>query len=190
MLDFSGPVCSASPDGSGAFAACGKGGFINQAYGDSAGANVTYQASPGSPTSMYFWADSYSGLENVAYGDVGNTPTILIVPTPGNTVTLSGFYIGSWPNVDRFSQVTVLDLAGGSPLVSAGSITILGAASTIFSINATSSAGFSIAFGPDGYNVGIDNVDFTTLAVPEPASMALPLAGLAVVGAAGRASRT
>jgi hypothetical protein len=39
-------------------AACGNGGFINQAYGDLAGANVTYQASPGSPTSMYFWADS------------------------------------------------------------------------------------------------------------------------------------
>ena len=33
----------------------------------------------------------------------------------------------------------------------------------------------------------IDNIDFTTSAVPEPASVALLLAGLAVVGAAGRA---
>ena len=95
-----------------------------------------------------YWADSYSGLADVAYGDTGSTPTVLIVPTPGNTVTLSSFYIGDWQS-DRFSQVTVLDLAGGSPLVNTGSITILGAAPTIFSINATSSAGFSIAFGPD-----------------------------------------
>jgi len=136
-----------------------------------------------------YWADSYSGLADVAYGDTGSTPTVLIVPTPGNTVTLSSFYIGDWQS-DRFSQVTVLDLAGGSPLVNTGSITILGAAPTIFSINATSSAGFSIAFGPDGYNVGIDNIDFTTSAVPEPASVALLLAGLVVVGAAGRARRT
>jgi hypothetical protein len=84
----------------------------------------------------------------------------------------------------------VFDLAGGSPLVSTGSMLILGAAPTIFSISATSSAGFSIAFGPDGYNVGIDNIDFTTSAVPEPASVALLLAGLVVVGAAGRARRT
>ena len=71
-----------------------------------------------------------------------------------------------------------------------GAITILGATPTSFSINATSSAGFSIAFGPEGYNVGIDNIAFTTAAVPEPTTVALLLAGLAAVGATVRARRT
>jgi hypothetical protein len=186
-LDFSGAICSAAVDGSGAFESCVNFSRINQAYGDSAGVDVSYQASPGSADSMYYWSDSYSGLVNVAFGDVNSTPTILIVPTAGNTVTLAGFDIGSWPNADRISQITVLDLAGGSPLVNTGPITIFGNAPTSFSINATSSAGFSIAFGPEGYNVGIDNISFTTTAVPEPATVALLLAGLAAVGATARA---
>jgi len=117
VLDFSGSICSASADGSGSFEACANFSRINQGYGDSAGADVTYQSSPGSPNSMYYWVDSYSFLTSVAFGDVNSTPTILIVPTTGNTVTLVGFDIGSWPNVDRVSQVTVLDLVVRSIIV-------------------------------------------------------------------------
>ncbi|MCV2354664.1 PEP-CTERM sorting domain-containing protein [Paucibacter sp. B2R-40] len=189
-LDFSGAICSAADDGSGAFQSCSNFSPINQAYGDSAGADVSYQASPGSANSMYYWADSYSGMNDVAFGDTNNTPTILIVPTAGNTVTLAGFDLGSWPNADLISQVTVTDLAGGTILLNTGAITIFGAAPSHFAINATSSAGFSIAFGPEGYNVGIDNISFTAAAVPEPATVALLLAGLAAVGAATRARRT
>ncbi len=188
-LDFSGEICSAADDGSGPFQSCSNFSRINQAYGDSAGVDVSYQASTGSTSSMYYWADSYSGMNDVAFGDTNNAPTILIVPTSGNTVTLAGFDLGSWPNVDRTSQVTVTDLAGGTTVLSTGNITIFGAAPTHFTLNASSSAGFSISFGPEGYNVGIDNIAFTASAVPEPATVALLLAGLAAVGAATRARR-
>ncbi|MBT9495317.1 MAG: PEP-CTERM sorting domain-containing protein [Paucibacter sp.] len=188
-LDFSGAICSAAADGSGSFESCSNFSRINQAYGDSAGVDVSYQASPGSADSMYYWADSYSGMNDVAFGDVNSTPTILIVPTAGNTVSLAGFDIGAWQNADRVSQVTVIDLAGGTTLLSTGAITIFGVAPTHFTINASSSAGFSIAFGPEGYNVGIDNIAFTATAVPEPTTLALLLAGLAAVGAATRARR-
>jgi hypothetical protein len=190
VLDFAGDVCSANDDGSGSFVGCGNFVRINQAYGDSADVDVTFQASPGSPDSMYFWSDSYSGLTSVAFGDSGTgVPTILIVPTVGNTVTLAGFDIGSWPNTTRDSQVTVLDLATGSALVNTGTIAIPGDAPTSFSINATSSAGFSIAFGPEGYNVGIDNIAFTTAPIPEPGTWALMALGLAGVAAAARRRR-
>jgi len=188
VLDFAGSICSANADGSGSFASCSNGTRINQGYGDSAAVDVTYRASSEFSNSMFFWADSYSGMSNVAYGDSsGGTPTILIMPTAGNTVTLAGFDIGSWPDADRISQVTVVDLAGGSPLVNTGAITISGGTPTSFSINASSSVGFSIAFGPDGFNVGIDNIAFSTTAVPEPATAALLMLGLTAIGAAAHA---
>lgn len=187
VLDFAGAVCSANTDGSGSFEACSNFQPINQAYGDSSSVDVTYQASPGSPASMYYWTDSYSGLNAVAFGDSGSgVPTILIVPTAGNVVTLGGFDIGSWPNSTRNSQVTVIDLASGIKLVNTGTIAIPGDAPSSFSINATSSGGFSIAFGPEGYNVGIDNIAFTTAPVPEPGTWALMALGLAGLACAAR----
>jgi hypothetical protein len=186
VLDFAGDICSATADGSGSFTACVNGSRINQAYGDSANIDVIYQASPGSANSMFFWADAYSGLVAVAYGDSNNTPTILIVPTAGNMVTLAGFDIGAWPNTTRNSQVTVIDLASGTALVNTGAIAIPGNVPTNFSINASSGAGFLINFGPDGFDVGIDNIAFTTSVVPEPGSWALMALGLAGVAAVAR----
>lgn len=185
VLDFSGSACSDIADGSGSFQACFNGRYINQGYGDSAGADVSYKASSGSLNSMSLWISGYSGLTNVAYGDTNSAPSILIVPTAGNTVTLAGFNLGSYLST-RNSQVTVLDLAGGSPLVNTGPIAIDGTNAPYFSIDATSSAGFSITFGPDGYNVGIDNIAFTTAPIPEPGTWALMGLGLAAVAAVAR----
>lgn len=188
-LDFSGDICSAAAEGTGASVQCENFGRINQAYGDSATVDLTYQSSPDATTSMFFWSTGYSGLSSVAYGDTGATPTILIVPKAGQVVTLVGFELGSWNNVDRGSQVTLVDLADNSVVLSTGNITVLSATPSSFSVNASSSAGFSIAFGPDGFNVGIDNIQFSTSPVPEPATTALWLAGLATAAVAARRRR-
>jgi hypothetical protein len=189
-LDFSGDICSAAADGTGEYVACADFGRINQAYGDSATVNLTYQSSPDAITSMFFWSTGYSGLSRVAYGDTNATPTILIVPTTGQAVTLASFQLGSWNNLDRDSQVTVIDLADQSVVLSTGTITVQSAVPSSFSIGASSSAGFSIAFGPEGFNVGIDNIQFSTSPVPEPATTALWLAGLATAAVAARRRRS
>ena len=63
-----------------------------------------------------------------------------------------------------------------------------------FDFNLTSANGIGIQFGPDGYNVGIDNVSFAVDrvvdgGVPEPASWALMLLGFAGLGAVMRRRR-
>ena len=182
-LTFDGDICSAASDGTGAFSSCSNSSFINQAYGDSAEAEVGYSSasSAASPSSMSFWLDSYSGLTRVAYGGVD--PAVTIVPTAGNQVQLLGFDLGAWPNANRQSQVTVTDLGTGVPILSTGPITVLGSTPTSFSFaSAVSTGGFSIRFGPDGFNVGIDNIAFLAGPVPEPGTALLLAAGVALLG--------
>jgi hypothetical protein len=186
VLDFTGNVCAGAPNGVGAFVGCGDGSFINQAYGDDATVDVSYKAAVNSTQSMLFWAEGYSGLSRVAYGSSGGTPMITLTAMPGWTVELDSFQLGAWQSVGRNSRVIVTDLATGLSLVNTGSITIPGSGATSFEINATSSAGFSIAFGPDGFNVGIDNISFTTAPIPEPGTWALMALGLAGLGAVVR----
>jgi hypothetical protein len=179
VLTFDGNVCSQFSDGSGALTSCSSGSRINQSYGDVAGVDVSWRESPASSASAAFWPDSYSGMSRVAYGD---RPLI----TLAGAVTLHSFDIGAWPNINRQSQVTVVDLATSTTVLSTGPITILGSTPTNFSLDLYSPAGFTIQFGPDGFNVGIDNIAFTAGVVPEPGTWALLAAGLAAVGGVAR----
>lgn len=182
LLDFSGDICSANPDGSGAFTACSNFAPVNQAYGDSAGVNVSYQYDTGNPTaSMQFWFDAYSGMERVSFG--GIDPSITLTALGGSAISLTGFDLGSWPNSTRNSQVTVVDLATNATILSTGTIAVLGSTPSSFSFsNTVSTVGFRIQFGPEGYNVGIDNLAFTVSAVPEPKSWLLMVGGALLLG--------
>lgn len=176
VLNFDGDICSAAIDGSGAKIACINGRHINQSYGDGDGVNLSYFDKTVSSTSMSFWGDSYSGMSNVAYGGVD--PYIKIE----GAVTLHSFDLGAWPNADRMTQVRVIDLANMFTVLNLEGITVLGSTPSHFEINASSTAGFLIGFGPDGFNVGIDNIAFTAGVVPEPANWALLVAGLGLLG--------
>lgn len=180
VLNFDGDVCAAASSGNGALTACSNYAPINQAYGDGGGVDVSYGYEPNGVDSMRFWFDAYSTMERIAYG--GTTPQL----TLSGAVTLHSFDIGAWPNTNRQTQVSVIDLATMLPVLSTGQFVVLGSTPTHFDINLSSSAGFRISFGPDGYNVGIDNVAFTAGAVPEPQTWALLVAGLALVGSAAR----
>lgn len=185
VLDFTGDVCASASNGVGPFTACNDNSAINQAYGDAADVDFSFafDAANSSITSMRFWSQQYSDLQRIAYG---NVPVITITALDGNLVSLASFQLGAWPNTDRPSQVTVTELVTGTVLLSTGPITVPGNLASTFDINKTSANGFVITFGPDGFNVGIDNIVYSTSPIPEPGTWALMAFGLAGLAAAAR----
>jgi len=187
LLTFDGDICAGGTS-------CTNGETIDQSYGDTAVVDVVgigNVASPGGP--LYFWADSYSDLTNVAYGDNGVTVGLFLDPAAGYQVTLNGFDLGSWPFLSRSSQWSIYD-GLGNLLDSSGGIVVNGQVSTHVPGPYTSAHGIQINWGPDGYDVGIDNVDFTvsripTGGIPEPSTWAMLIMGFSALGAALRTQR-
>ncbi|WP_194740217.1 PEP-CTERM sorting domain-containing protein [Methylophilus sp. 14] len=179
VLDFSGNICG---DGS---QACVNYSAINQSYGDIAGQlDVIYDGNISAPsTSNLSWWDNYSGQPGVAWGDNGATSEIFLSPLAGYQVTLTSLTFGSYNNATRNSQFTLLD--GNNNVLSASNTFSLLNPLT-FALNVTSTSGIKIQWGPDAYNVGIDNVNFTITAVPEAETYAMMFAGLAFMGSLAR----
>jgi hypothetical protein len=205
VLNFSGDICSSNADGSGPLVACRNasnlgdynGNAINESYGDSAQANVTYKDLIVPGNSLRWWDQGYSSLVGITWGGVGDAngqswDRIEIAPVGGDTITLDGFNLGAFPFADLTSNVEILDLATNAVLLDYGVQTIgAGGIATHFSPNISSGNGIAIEWRDTGYSVGIDNIQFSTNAVPEPSQ--LPgLAGalcLILIGLRRRAER-
>ena len=167
--------------------ALAPGAAIPQSYGDIAGQlDMIYSsvAGPGSQVpcfdpGVYFWDADYSNLKDVAYGCDGGTAQVKLAPAPGYLVTLIGFDLGAWQQVDRPSQVAIYSGNISTPIFAdPAPLTIAGSAAKHYVFSGplfTSPEGYVIQFGPDGYNVGIDNLSFAVSPVPGP----LPLFGVA-----------
>ena len=183
-LTFEGLICD-TPGNS-----CANFDSILQSYGDVAGQlDVQYDSDISNPaaTPFRYWADNYSGLFDVAFGEVGSTVEIYLQPLSGYQITLLGFDIGSWPNMDASSQVTVL--GGDGSMISSTLSAILGAAPTHFAPGSTRTDGFRIQFGPDAFDIGIDNINFQITAVPEPSTWAMMILGFGAAGSMIRRRR-
>lgn len=185
VLTFDGNICNGG-------SVCGDGAEIDDTYGDVANViDVQYnddRNDGGGNSTLQWWAASYSDLSNVAWGgdnDNVGSPSIFLVPLSGLAVTLNGFDLGAWPNTSRTTQVTIREIGGGT-LYSSGTIQIDGQVHSHFSFNLTSTSGLEINWGPNGYNVGIDNVDFTVGqfngGIPEPSTWAMMILGFGAAG--------
>jgi hypothetical protein len=190
VLSFDGDICE-GPTG-----ACEDAFGVLQSYGDQPGVlDVVYDRDilvPGLAP-LVFWSSQYSGLSNVAFGTglgLRGTAEIFLRPSTGYAVTLHGFSLGAWRNANRASQYSVLG-GDGTPLFQSGPITVLGSMPTQAAFDLTRSDGIRIQWGPDGYNVAIDNIEFSLLRVgpiPEPSTWALLVLGLAAVACRSRRS--
>ena len=197
VLTFDGNICFGGN-------ACGNGSLIDQTYGDTATVDVQYNrdvtngafTTGAAGSELSWWDTGYNNLVNVAWGGFhpgSGTPMIFLKPMAGLAVVLNGFDLGGFPNSQNATQVTIVN-GLNQVLYASGAITA-GTGPFVarhFSFNLSSASGIGIQWGPDGFNVGIDNVDFTTAAVtgvPELGTWALMLAGFGLAGAALRARR-
>jgi hypothetical protein len=171
---------------------CGNFTLIDQGYGDAAGVDVTWGTSA---NTIAHWDNFYSDLTDVVFANPGpgSQAQIDIAATNGSMITLNGFDLGSWPNVDGSTSWSIFELGGSLLLDSSGPITVNGLFHTSIDVAFSSFSGFRILWGPDAWNVGLDNLDFDVdvdvTAVPEPGT--LGLLGLGLLGlAVARRKRT
>ncbi len=190
-LTFDGNIC-----GPGGDSACGNFSQIGSNYGDVASVvDVGYRSALTSNGATHesflkYW-DVYSNLNSIAWGGSATTGYFSEITFTANnandTVTLQSFDFGSYQNANRGSQVSIHDLSG-SLLWNGGSFNVAATALN-FSPSISNVGGLLLRWGADGYDVGIDNVNYavsSVTAVPEPETYAMMLAGLGLLGFAAR----
>jgi hypothetical protein len=193
-LDFAGNICGAAGDQT-----CSNYSQIGQNYGDSAVVDVQYRSITTATGMTYepylkFWT-GYGDLPGVVWGGAGQTgfaSEILILPAAGYEVSLSGFdfatYLGRSPSVPfTISSISGTEIFNQTLLTNSPSHNTLTIGSRYFA------EGIRLAWGPDGYDVGLDNISFDVRAVsvapvPETSTWALMVLGFGTLGAAMRRS--
>jgi hypothetical protein len=181
-------------------ATCGGGGAcansdpIDPNYGSTAKVAVSYDSdiSHSNPLDQLRWWDSeYGDLASVGYGAAGGEPAIILTPLHGAVVTLDSFDLAAFPNyttpLTLESQVTILE--GSTVVFSSGSISVSNVGHMHFAGPYSSSQSITIEWGPDGFDVGVNNVAFNAEGgntVPEPSTWVMMIAGFAGLCAMGR----
>jgi hypothetical protein len=163
-------------------------------YGDVAGSldvvySTRFESGNGEIFSneLLFSNNDYSGLVDVALGDLGIPSEIAFLPTPGKQVTLQSFQLGSFASASRPSLVNIYN-GDFQLLFSSGEITVAATPLT-FTPNLTSTNGIRLQFGPApdlGTDLGIDNINYFVADIestPVPFEFS-PTLGFGILGGA------
>ena len=177
VLDFN-PAEACSP-------ACTNYDLIDQSYGDGAGVDVVYSDLSSDPTGIQYYDDWTDTTDAIFAGDedTGSVGQIEIVALAGHMITLIGFDLVTWYSDALTTEWTIEDLLTGVISSSNGTINLLDGTNLV-AAGFSSTSGFRITWGPSAYDVGLDNLSFDVVSVPESSTLAL--FGIGLLGMAMR----
>lgn len=199
-LDFGqGPgapsICTSAPSGVGALSTCVDYSYISQGYGDVAGVvDVSYNGQDTPGQSLRWWSTGYNTLYGVLWADGGDSNSkarVALQVLNGGQISLQSLQLGAYYQNTLGTTLTIRDLGSNAVLFSSSQNVGNGSISaTPFSFsNLSSTTGLSIEWKNSAYNVGIDNIQYTISAVPEPGTWAMLAAGLLGLGVLARRRR-
>lgn len=178
---------------------CSDQRIIDAGYGDGAGVDVRYQSLIDGALAQPFlryWSAEYGDLNGVVYG--GANPfhyrsEIILQAKPGYEISLIGFDFATYRRSSATTPI-MIDTLGGTQIFAERLNTTPGGHSHLEVNSSYVTDGIRLAWGPDGFNVGMDNIAFDVRridagAVPEPGAWALMILGFGVAGAALRRGR-
>ncbi|WP_293680649.1 PEPxxWA-CTERM sorting domain-containing protein [uncultured Phenylobacterium sp.] len=193
VLDFTGNACDAG--------ACTTGNAIAQSYGDSAGVDVSYATFTftGNPTALdaRYWDVGYGDLVGVIWAGTNQTDfsgRITLTALPGYEISLLSFDIATYLNNSAESPVLIESL-GGTGIFDDVVDTLSPGHNHITVNSAYFTDGIALNWGPDAFNVGLDNIAFDVRAIdgtgpiPEPATWAMLILGFGAAGSVLRRRR-
>lgn len=173
--------------------------IISQSFGDNVGVDVSYRsliASSGVTHNDFlkYWGPGYGDLPGVAWGGANRVDTaseVKLTAAAGYKISLIDFDFATYAGRSVTTPFTVLDLSGNVLTTFIGNTAWPKHGHA--TINTDYLDGVILRWGPDGYEVGVNNLQFDVKqiagAVPEPGAWALMITGFAGVGAVLRRRR-
>jgi len=151
-------------------------------YGATGGFTPNIEVSYNDASDLSTWATGYSDLTDVAYFETDGAPgfTITLTADPGFAVVLNSFDLGNFGTAVTLPNLQVLNGRNGSEFLQNNvALPASTEPATAFSFtNALSAPILTIQINTTGLggnsdNVGIDNITFSQVAIPEPSSAIL-----------------
>jgi len=187
LIDFDNTGCSSANGGT----VC----VIPQSYGDTGNVDVStraYNKATGQTvgTGLFSFGNGYGDLHGIVYGgtDVSHfVSEITLTAKAGHKISLTSFDFATYHNSSPKVPITILDLAGN--VLMSATLGTGGAAHTSWSAATDFLDGIVIRWGPDGYNVGVDNIRYEVSDAPEVATWAMMVGGFGLLGIGMRKRR-
>jgi len=185
VIDFTNTGCTAS----------GVYCLIPQSYGDTADVDVSYRtlnAATGKQTGAgLFEYGQYGDLSKVVYGGTNASQfvgEITLTAKTGRLLSLQSLDFATYHGWSATVPISILDLNGN--LLMGGRYATGYPSHRTLTPATQYLSGVVIRWGPDSYNVGLDNITYAVSSpAPEPASWAMAVMGFGAIGWSARNRR-